>query len=227
MTAPTVVIRPCEPDANQGRITSTVHEMLGRVPGVADRLARAKTVLIKINVGPGGRREYLGRAIEYVDPPVLRAVAAWVRSRTGARILVGDGTDGLGFEEAITQEGHRAVMDELGLTPLNLNEPPYRRFIVPRPLMFRWYDLPAALAEADFVISLAKMKSHHLCGVTLSIKNLFGLPPNKVYGSPRVCLHSAVRIARVLVDLLQLVPPDLCIIDGIVGASAWEWAGIP
>ena len=159
--------------------------------------------------------------------PSLRAVAAWVQSHTTAPIRVGDGTDGIGFEEAMAQEGHRAVIEELGLTPLNLNEPPYQRFVVPRPQMFRWYSLSAALAEADFVISLAKMKSHHLCGVTLTIKNLFGLPPNKVYGSPRVCLHSAVRIARVLADLLQLVPPDLCIIDGIVGADASEWGGDP
>ena len=227
MELPVVVIRPCAPEAEPSLIASTVHEMLGKVPGIEDRLARARIVFIKINLSPRGRREYLGRAVEYVDPVVLRAVAIWVAARTGARIMVGDGTDGIGFEQALEQEGHRAVIEELGLVPVNLNDPPYTRFVVPRPLSHRWYDLSAKIAEADFIISLAKMKSHHLCGVTLCVKNLFGLPPNKVYGSPRVLLHSAVRIPRVLADLLQLVPPDLCIVDGIVGASSLEWGGDP
>jgi len=222
-----VVVRPCAPEAEPSVIVSTIHEVLGKVPGIEERLARTKAVFIKINLGPSGRREYLGRAVEYVDPVVLHGVATWVASRTGARIMVGDGTDGIGFDQALEQEGHRAVIEELGLEPVDINNPPHRRFVVPRPLMHRWYDLSARIAEADFIISLAKMKSHHLCGVTLCIKNLFGLTPNKVYGSPRVLLHSAVRIPRVLADLLQLVPPDLCIVDGIVGASSWEWGGDP
>jgi hypothetical protein len=70
------------------------------------------------------------------------------------------------------------------------------------------------------------MKSHHLCGVTLTMKNLFGLPPGPVYGSPRGTLHSAIRLPRILSDLNQLFTPGICLIDGIVGCNYGEWHGM-
>jgi uncharacterized protein (DUF362 family) len=45
--------------------------------------------------------------------------------------------------------------------------------------------LPQELLRADIVVSLAKMKTHHWAGVTLSMKNMFGVMPGIVYGWPK------------------------------------------
>ena len=51
--------------------------------------------------------------------------------------------------------------------------------------------LPAAVDQVDWIVSMPKMKTHHWVGVTLSMKNLFGLMPGIVYGWPKNVFHWA------------------------------------
>jgi uncharacterized protein (DUF362 family) len=154
---------------------------------------------------------------------VFAGLAAYLRDRTDAHVLVGDGCDGIAPADAARERGHMAIIEEAGFEFVDLHQPPHARFAVPDPAMFRWYELSSALQDVDLFVSLAKMKSHHLCGVTLTMKNLFGLPPAPVYGSPRGALHSAIRLPRILSDLNQLFMPGICLIDGIVGCNYGEW----
>src|SRR5439155_9797490 len=48
--------------------------------------------------------------------------------------------------------------------------------------MFSALDLNHSYADTDVMVSLAKLKNHVTAGVTLSMKNLFGLTPNSLYG---------------------------------------------
>ena len=43
--------------------------------------------------------------------------------------------------------------------------------------MFDTYVLNRVFEDADEVVSIAKMKNHVFMGITLTMKNLFGLPP--------------------------------------------------
>lgn len=47
--------------------------------------------------------------------------------------------------------------------------------------MFSALDLNQAYEDTDVMVSLAKMKNHLTAGVTLSMKNLFGITPNSLY----------------------------------------------
>jgi uncharacterized protein (DUF362 family) len=76
--------------------------------------------------------------------------------------------------------------------------------------------LPRNVAEADVVVSMPKMKTHHWAGVTLSLKNCFGCVPGRVYGWPKNALHFAGLDGAIL-DVASAVRPDLAIIDGVVG----------
>jgi uncharacterized protein (DUF362 family) len=76
--------------------------------------------------------------------------------------------------------------------------------------------LPRAVLDADVVVSMPKMKTHHWAGVTLSLKNCFGCVPGRVYGWPKNALHWAGLNGSIL-DVASAVRPDLAIIDGIVG----------
>jgi uncharacterized protein (DUF362 family) len=76
--------------------------------------------------------------------------------------------------------------------------------------------LPATLRRADLIVSLPKLKTHHWAGVTLSLKNLFGVMPGIVYGWPKNVLHHA-GIGQSILDIAAAVRPHLAIVDGIVG----------
>ncbi len=48
--------------------------------------------------------------------------------------------------------------------------------------MFPAYDLNRAYHDTDVFVSMAKLKNHATCGVTLSMKNCFGITPASIYG---------------------------------------------
>jgi hypothetical protein len=59
----------------------------------------------------------------------------------------------------------------------------YSRFWVPGGgLMFKGYDLNHSYEDCDVFVSLAKLKEHTTAGITLSMKNCFGITPCTIYG---------------------------------------------
>jgi uncharacterized protein (DUF362 family) len=59
----------------------------------------------------------------------------------------------------------------------------YARLSVPGPAyLFPAFDLNHSYADTDVFVSLAKLKQHETCGVTLSLKNCFGNTPASIYG---------------------------------------------
>jgi uncharacterized protein (DUF362 family) len=75
---------------------------------------------------------------------------------------------------------------------------------------------PAILRQVDLIVSLAKLKTHHWAGITLSMKNLFGFMPGIYYGWPKNVLHYA-GIEEAILDITATLRPHLAIVDGIVG----------
>ena len=76
--------------------------------------------------------------------------------------------------------------------------------------------LPNIALRADLLVSMAKMKTHHWVGATLSMKNLFGVVPSAIYGWPKNVLHWA-GIEESIADLHAAFPRQFAIVDGIVG----------
>ena len=76
--------------------------------------------------------------------------------------------------------------------------------------------LPNSALGTDLLVSIAKMKTHHWVGATLSMKNLFGVVPSGIYGWPKNVLHWA-GIDESIADLHAAFPRHFAIVDGIVG----------
>jgi len=79
----------------------------------------------------------------------------------------------------------------------------------------RFY-FPNTVLRADLVVSLAKMKTHHWAGATLSMKNFFGVVPGAVYGWPKNKLHY-IGIPESVVALNRQFRNTFAIVDGIIG----------
>ncbi|MEO5923032.1 MAG: DUF362 domain-containing protein [Bryobacteraceae bacterium] len=74
--------------------------------------------------------------------------------------------------------------------------------------------LPETILNADILISMPKIKTHHWAGVTLSLKNLFGIVPGSVYGWPKNILHWQ-GIDNSIIELAATVPIHYVIADGV------------
>ncbi|MFL6351476.1 MAG: DUF362 domain-containing protein [Bryobacteraceae bacterium] len=98
-------------------------------------------------------------------------------------------------------------------TDLNLDEVSEVRLDRPFSTLSKIY-LPQTVLGCDLVVSLAKMKTHHWTGATLSMKNLFGVVPGSVYGWPKNPLHWA-GIDECVADLHYVFPRQFCLVDGI------------
>jgi len=78
------------------------------------------------------------------------------------------------------------------------------------------FYFPKTVLAADLIVSLAKMKTHHWAGATLSMKNFFGLVPGSVYGWPKNKLHY-IGIPQSVVELNRVFCNTFAIVDGVVG----------
>jgi uncharacterized protein (DUF362 family) len=226
MVRPIVQARRCPPETPDSRVRAILFEMLDGLDGLAPTISSKRRIAIKSNLGILDVRWHKSRAVALADAVVVEAVVAWLRAHSDANIVVGDASTGVACRE---------VADAIGLTErltphhaqiVDYKDEPYTTFRVPGGgIMFDEYVMTEEMAKADAIVSIAKMKSHLAAGVTLTMKNLFGIPPTSVYGSPRRYLHAAIRLPRVLADLGLILRPCLNVIDGIVGQAKQEWHG--
>jgi uncharacterized protein (DUF362 family) len=175
---------------------------------------RGKTVLLKPNlVEPCADAPQVN-----THPQVVRAAAEVFRGLGAARVVVAEGPGHCRDAQLVLdQSGLGDVLAKARLEFVDLN---YDDLVmVPNRFgrtALRRLALPATLKQADWIVSMPKMKTHHWAGVTLSMKNLFGLLPGVYYGWPKNVLHHA-GIPQSILDINAAVRPHLAIVDGIVG----------
>ena len=75
--------------------------------------------------------------------------------------------------------------------------------------------LPRTVLSHEFIVSMPKVKTHHWSGVTLSMKNMFGVVPGAKYGWPKNILHWS-GIQQSILDICATVPIHFVIADAIV-----------
>ena len=83
-------------------------------------------------------------------------------------------------------------------------------------LYFTDMKMSKSYVESDFLISVAKLKTHTMTGITCNLKNLYGANPIKY----KAQYHP--HLDEVICDMNKVILPDLCLVDGII---AMEGAG--
>ncbi len=69
----------------------------------------------------------------------------------------------------------------------------------------------------DFLISLPKFKTHALTTITGAIKNMYGVVPGAMKSQIHFRCAPPQDFAQILIDLYKIRPPDLTIMDAVVG----------
>jgi uncharacterized protein (DUF362 family) len=173
---------------------------------------RGKTVVLKPNLV-----DYLpGDAVNTHPMLVLAAVEAF-RHFGAKSVVIAEGPGHQrdtqlvlfqsGYQESLRNERIRFVdlnRDELIRTPLRASYSGIKQLWLPRTVL-----------RADFLVSMPKIKTHHWSGVTLAMKNMFGIVPGARYGWPKNILHWK-GIQGSILDLCATVPVHFVIADGII-----------
>lgn len=145
-------------------------------------------------------------------PSVVQAIVERIM-RLGAKVTIGDSPAGIsrpieefwritGMEQVAKQTGAQLVqLEKKGVTERNING--------------RSYFIARAVAEADLVINICKLKTHNLTLYTGAIKNMFGSIPGFQKSEYHKQWPKVEQFAEIIVDVFQAIQPRLSIMDAI------------
>jgi uncharacterized protein (DUF362 family) len=229
--------------------------------GGVEKLVRSKTVTIKLNLTGTDFTPWLGRPVGETYMTHISTVSALLA------VLFDAGASRVRLVEST--QSRDDLKTTLGIAGWDVNSlsalgkveyentrnlgygKSYSTLKVPfGGYMFSSLELNHSYHDTDVMVSLAKLKRHITAGVTLSMKNLFGLTPNALYGSEagsenatdgRMPIHNVVeniklpglkpdanfkdpfsRVPHTVVDINAARPIDLAIIDGITAMTGGE-----
>jgi uncharacterized protein (DUF362 family) len=187
-------------------------DLVSRGLGLLDVDVRGRRVLLKPNMV-----EYERASAINTDPRLVGAAGESFLQAGAREVIVAEGPGHRrDIEYLVSSTGLADHLRDLRLRFADLNGDDVR--VTPLRSWFtglREMALPAEILDADIVVSMPKLKTHHWAGMTCSMKNLFGVVPGAVYGWPKNLLHYR-GIPNAIVDLTATVRPALSIVDGIV-----------
>jgi uncharacterized protein (DUF362 family) len=193
-SAPAAPVAVAKCPAYGPEVLPTLAKMFDQLGGLR-RLVKGKTVAVKLNMTGGLEQRLGGRPVEVTHwtHPQVTAATVHLLGKAGARrirILEGAWSTGEPLEEFFLKAGWQPrdfTSAASGVEFENTNAlgqaKKYTRVRVPGGgLVYSAYDLNHSYVDCDVYVSLAKLKEHGTTGVTLSIKNNFGVPPTTIYG---------------------------------------------
>jgi uncharacterized protein (DUF362 family) len=166
-------------------------DQLGGLSG----LVKGKTITVKLNLtgSPALRFRGLPLGVTHYTHPKFAHAFAHLAGRAGAtRIRFVESAWGTGgpLEEYLLDSGwnlrglsRAATRVEFENTNALGQSKRYSILKVPgEPHIYRGYHLNHSYEDTDVFVTLAKLKEHETCGVTLALKNSFGITPASIYG---------------------------------------------
>jgi uncharacterized protein (DUF362 family) len=205
-----VALVPC-PDYGPETLAAAIRAGWGssRPPDV-----RGKRVVIKpnlVDVSPV-------RPI-HTDPRLIEALVVHIAGLGAREIVLAEGTaHNRDAEDLFRRSGYEALARRRGvrLVDLNYDDITTVKCVNPKAVLLREIALPRTIAAAEILISVPKMKTHKLAGITLSLKNMFGILPGMVYGWPKNTLHwNGIPLS--ICEINGTVKTHYAVVDGVVG----------
>ena len=174
-----------------------------------------KRVYIKPNL-TGGRPSRDGLT---VDAGMVRAVLE--RLQDCPQITIGESCSDT--TKAFEELGYQKLVEEfpnVQLEDIRLSEIVWKP--IPKPYHTREMPFNTSIFNHDYVVNIAKMKTHSLANVTLCLKNIFGFIPTR---KQKLMYHPFIR--KALLDMNQIVPSHFCMVDGVWGNEFDEIQSTP
>jgi uncharacterized protein (DUF362 family)/Pyruvate/2-oxoacid:ferredoxin oxidoreductase delta subunit len=206
--AKVAIVRAHEYDLS--RVRGAIERGLALIGGWDHLIHPGDRVFVKINHLPPPSPPERG----IITHPIFAEAVLALLKETGAAITLGDDIHA-SKEDGFRVSGYRTMCERAGVELVNLKQGGFVEVRCDGHRLKTVY-LAKAVADADVVISLPKLKTHSLTLLTGGVKNLYGTIPSglrtRFHGDhPRL-----EDFCQVLVDVFALAQPTLTIMDGIV-----------
>jgi len=148
-----------------------------------------------------------------VDPFIVKCLVEWLlQNHDIETIIIGEAdATALNIDIAFKVLGWEDIFKPfLNVQLLNLTKDKYMNIEI-NGLYFERLHMSKTYMESDFLISVAKLKTHTLCGISCVLKNQYGANPVKY----KARYHD--HLVEVIHDMNKVRLPDLCLVDGIIG----------
>ncbi len=146
------------------------------------------------------------------DPIVVEAIIMKLKELPVSVTVVESDATITNADKAFEKTGMKEMCQRNGIEFLNLRYVKDRvKISIPQGETLQSITVPRLVAESA-IVSAAKLKTHSATGVTLGMKNMFGLLPDKFKAK-----YHAKGISKVVVDINSVLKPALTVIDGFVG----------
>ncbi|MBI3665344.1 MAG: DUF362 domain-containing protein [Acidobacteria bacterium] len=192
--APAGVVSIAKCPSYDENLVAELGAMFDQIGGIAT-LVGGKTVTIKLNLtgSPSLRYGAYAPGVTHYVHPKLVGACCHLLGRAGARrirLVESCWASADALEEYMLDAGWNlkalesaAPLVEFENTNALGQGKRYSRLKVPHGgYMYPAFDLNHAYEDTDVFMTMAKLKNHATCGVTLSLKNSFGTSPASIYG---------------------------------------------
>ncbi|MFN7918821.1 MAG: DUF362 domain-containing protein [Bryobacteraceae bacterium] len=190
-TAPVAIAKCSSYDEDQTALMAKMFDQLGGLEG----MVRGKSVTVKVNLTGSPALKFQGKPLgvtHYTHPKQIAAFAQLCVKAGAKRVRFVESAWATAgpLEEYMLDSGWnvrqlKSIGDNVSFENTNGlgNFKKYVKFLVPTAVgIFPSYHLNQIYDETDVFVSMAKLKNHATCGVTLAMKNIFGITPAAIYG---------------------------------------------
>lgn len=173
------------------------------VGGIDKVVGPGDKVLIKPNLVDGAPAE----TGETVHPEFTMAIVELAKGAGAKSVAIGESPT---WGDLTLHRLYERLARQAGAEVINFNEQPFDEVPVKDHVYFKAVRIARAALQCDVFINVPSLKTHHLAGVTVAMKNLYGIIPRE----DKHNYHRLDRLEEAIVDLNIARPSDLVVVDG-------------
>jgi uncharacterized protein (DUF362 family)/Pyruvate/2-oxoacid:ferredoxin oxidoreductase delta subunit len=192
---------------DEDAIRKNVKKAIDLIGGMQSVVKSGDSVIIKPNFG-GPRSSSDGATTNLT---VLQEIVEEVEDRQATPIIAEGPFRRYNTKVVFSKVGVDRLANTLGVELIDLNDCESAEVTVPRGKALKRIKLAKRVLDADALINVPKMKTHHITKVTLGMKNLKGILPGEEKQQSHI--HG---IHQAIVDINKSIAPDLTVVDGII-----------
>ncbi|MDD4378308.1 MAG: DUF362 domain-containing protein [Eubacteriales bacterium] len=203
----------CE-DYEYNKVKEAVDESFINLGGIKKFIKPGDKVLLKINLLMKKKPE----EVTTTHPVFVEALTRAVQE-AGGIVTIADSPGGLYNEKIL-----RSIYSTCGIAELAkrtgavLNyDTTFEEVSFPEGEIVKSFPIIRPVLDADIVITVPKLKTHGMTLYTGAVKNLFGTIPGTYKAEYHYRMQDKEDFCNMLVDLCQLVKPQLTFMDAIIG----------
>lgn len=176
-------------------------------------LIKDKKVLIKPNC-TGIFRPKDGRT---THPAIIKSLIELLKPNCKSIVIGESSSVGIDTMKAYKATGINDVARKLKIPLIDFKKSKYIEIKVNNGIILKKLSIPKKILEADYIISLAKMKTNYVSHISCSMKNMKGILKDE----EKKMFHK-IGLSKSIVDLNNCFNNVLAVVDGVLASELYE-----